>query len=89
MGQLDLRAYKNPVAMTRMGANRFDPRGLQDAPATATVSQGYLEQSSVDMASAMVDMIRLDRLFELSLKVASTLSNDMDARSINDIAGGR
>jgi len=89
LGQLDLRAYKNPVALARMGANRYDPTGLQDAPATATVSQGYLEQSGVDMATAMVDMIRLNRLFELSLKVASTLSNDMDARSINDIASGR
>lgn len=89
VGQLDLKAYKNPVALTRMGANRFDPTGLQDAPPTATVSQGYLEQSGVDVASTMVDMIRLNRLFELSLKVASTLSNDLDARSINDVAGGR
>ena len=43
----------------------------------------------MDVASTMVDMIRLNRLFELSLKVASTLSNDLDARSINDVAGGR
>lgn len=89
LGQLDLRAYQNPVALPRVGANRYDPTGLQDAPATATVSQGHLEQSGVDVASAMVDMIRLNRLFELSLKVASTLSNDLDARSINDVAGGR
>jgi len=89
LGQLDLRAYRNPVALSRVGANRFDPTGLQDAPATATVSQGYLEQSGVDVASAMVEMIRLNRLFEMSLKVASTLSNDMDARSIYDIAGSR
>ena len=57
--------------------------------ATATIAQGYLEQSGVDVASTMVDMIRLNRLFEMSLKVASTISNDLDARSINDIAGGR
>ena len=89
LGQLDLRAYQNPVALARVGSNRFDPTGLQTAPATATVSQGYLEQSGVDVASAMVDMIRVNRIFELSLKVASTLSNDLDARSINDVAGGR
>lgn len=89
LGQMDLRAYKNPVALTRVGANRYDPTGLEAAPATATVSQGFLEQSGVDVASAMVDMIRLNRLFELSLKVASTISNDLDARSINDIAAAR
>jgi len=43
----------------------------------------------VDVASTMVDMIRLNRLYELSLKVASTISNDMDAKSIADIASGR
>jgi flagellar basal body rod protein FlgF len=37
----------------------------------------------------MVDMIRLNRLFEMSLKVASTITNDLDARSINDIAAAR
>ena len=37
----------------------------------------------------MIEMIRLNRLFEASLKVASTLSNDLDARSINDVAISR
>ena len=89
LGGLSLKAYANPGALPRMGSNRYDPTGLQEAPATATIAQGYLEQSGVDVASTMVDMIRLNRLFEMSLKVASTISNDLDARSINDIAGGR
>lgn len=89
LGQLDLKAYRTPAALSRVGANRYDAKGMEEAPATATVSQGYLEQSGVDVASAMVDMIRINRLFELSLKVASTISNDLDARSINDVAGGR
>ena len=89
LGGLSLKAYKTPGALARMGSNRYDPTGLEEAPATATVAQGYLEQSGVDMASTMVDMIRLNRLFEMSLKVASTISNDLDARSINDIAGAR
>ena len=37
----------------------------------------------------MIDMIRLNRLFEMSMKVASTLSNDLDASSINNIANQR
>lgn len=89
LGQLELKAYRNPSALSRMGSNRFDPKGAEEVPATATVVQGHLEQSSVDVASTMVDMIRLNRLFELSLKVASTLTNDLDARSINDIANSR
>lgn len=86
VGQLDLKNYKDPGKLTRVGALRFDPTGAQEVPPTATLNQGVLEQSAVDLPSMMVEMIRLNRLFELSMKVASTLSNDMDARSINDIA---
>ncbi len=86
LGQLDLRAYADPSALRHIGSGLFDPTGAQAAPAQATVAQGYLEQSGVDMAGAMVEMIRLNRLYEMSMKVASTLANDLDARSINDIA---
>ena len=89
VGQLDLKAYANPSTLKRMGTLRFDPTGQTEAPVKATLAQGYLEQSGVDLAAAMVEMIRLSRLFELSQKVASTLSNDLDARSINDIAISR
>ncbi len=40
----------------------------------------------MDTAQAMVEMIRLNRLFEISQKVASTISYDLDSRSINDVA---
>ena len=89
VGRLDLKAYKTPAALPRMGMGRYNPAGMEEAPATATVSQGQLEQSGVDMARTMVEMIQLNRLFEMSLKVASTITNDLDARSINDIAAAR
>ncbi len=89
IGQLDLRAYQNPGGLRRMGANRYDPSGMENAPANASVVQGYLEQSTVDVASTLVEMFRINRLFEMSLKVASTIANDLDAKSISDIANAR
>ncbi|MBK9795615.1 MAG: flagellar hook-basal body protein [Holophagaceae bacterium] len=86
LGQLDLKAYEKPGALKRVGALRFDPTGATEAPVKATVTQGHLEQSAVDSASTMVEMIRLNRLFEMSMKVAATLTNDLDSRSINDVA---
>jgi len=88
-GQIDLRAFATPNALQRTGANRYDTSGSKPATSSATVTQGGLEQSSVDLASCMVDMIRLNRLFEMSMKVASTVTNDMDAKSISDISTGR
>jgi len=89
VGQLDLKAYADPNVLQRTGSNRFDATGAKEAPAKAMVSQGYLEQSGVDVASAMVEMIRLNRLFEMSLKVASTISNDLDSSTLNSIAKGQ
>ena len=89
LGQLDIKAYATPWALKRVGSNRYDPTGLAETEAQATVAQGYLEQSAVDVPTAMIDMIRLNRLFEMSMKVASTLSNDLDASSINNIANQR
>jgi flagellar basal body rod protein FlgG len=53
------------------------------------VAQGYLEQSGVDVPAAMIDMIRLNRLFEMSMKIASALSNDLDASTLNNVANQR
>ena len=89
VGQLDLKSFADPSALSRSGMLRFDPAGQREVPAKGTVAQGYLEQSGVDVAASMVEMIRINRLFEMSLKVASTLSNDLDARSINDVGGLR
>jgi flagellar basal body rod protein FlgG len=89
LGQLDLKAFEKPGALKRVGSLRFDITGAAEAPVKGGLTQGHLEQSAVDTASAMVEMIRLNRLFELSLKVASTLSNDLDSRSINDVAISR
>ncbi|GLH74557.1 flagellar basal-body rod protein FlgF [Geothrix limicola] len=89
VGQLDLKAFEKPGALKRTGALRFDPTGAAEAPVKSTVTQGHLEQSAVDSASTMVEMIRLNRLYEMSLKVASTLTNDLDSRSINDVAISR
>ena len=89
LGQLDLKAFEKAGSLKRTGALRFDPAGATEAPIKGTVTQGHLEQSGVDAASTMVEMIRLNRLFELSMKVASTISNDLDARSINDVAMSR
>ena len=89
LGQIELKGFANPTALTRIGGNRYDPAGSKETAVTATVNQGALEQSGVDVATCMIDMIRLNRLFEMSMKVASTLSNDLDARSISDVSTGR
>ena len=84
-----VRTGTGPNALARVGSNRFDPAGSKETAVTGTVTQGALEQSGVDLPTCMIDMIRLQRLFEMSMKAASTVINDMDARSISDVSTGR
>jgi flagellar basal body rod protein FlgG len=88
-GQIDLKAFATPGALQRIGANRYDASGSKEASVgNSTVNQGALEESGVDLPTCMIDMIKLNRLFEMSMKVASTVTNDMDERSITDISSG-
>ena len=79
---------RQPPALHAPGPTGSTPAAPRTA-VTGTVTQGALEQSSVDLPTCMIDMIRLNRLFEMSMKVASTITNDMDAKSISDISSGR
>lgn len=89
VGELEIRNYEKAGNLKRSGELRYDPGQAKAIPSTAHLRQGVLEQSSVDMPSLMVEMVRLNRLFEMSMKVMSTLTNDLDARSINDVAVSR
>lgn len=81
--QLNLKSYSDTSPITQLGGGRFDPGGAVEGPMTGRLIQGYLEQSGVDLPTEMVEMIRLNRLFEMSQKIAATLTNDIDARSIS------
>jgi flagellar basal body rod protein FlgG len=87
LGQLQLKAFEDTRPLFRTGTGRYDASEATEGPIHGSVVQGYQEQSSVDMASALVEMIHLNRLFEMSQKVASTLTNDLDARSLTIGAG--
>jgi flagellar basal body rod protein FlgG len=87
--QLDLKSYADTAPIERAGWGRFTPGDAEEGEVTGRVLQGYLEQSATNMPNAMVEMIRLNRLFEMSQKIASTLANDLDARSISSIAMGQ
>ncbi|NLL73527.1 MAG: flagellar hook-basal body protein [Clostridiales bacterium] len=56
-------------------------------PATASVRQGYTEQSNVNVVSEMVDMISVTRAYEANQKVIQSIDQTLDlaANSIGKI----
>ena len=58
--------------------------GATAIPASATIAQGYTEQSNVNVVSEMVDMITVTRAYEAGQKVMQTVDTMLEA-SCNSI----
>ena len=76
LGKLALVTVRSPQALTPIGDNAFQPSAASGAvgpaPRATKLTQGALEASNVDMASAMVAMIESQRAFELVSKAIHT-----------------
>jgi flagellar basal-body rod protein FlgG len=76
LGKLALVTVRSPQQLTPIGDNAFQvspasgPAGA--APRASKLTQGALEASNVDMATAMVSMIESQRAFELATKAIHT-----------------
>jgi flagellar basal-body rod protein FlgG len=76
VGKLALVSVRSPQALTPIGDNAFQPSPTSGpvgaAPRATKLTQGALEASNVDMATAMVSMIESQRAFELASRAIHT-----------------
>ena len=76
LGKLALVTVRAPQALTPIGDNAFETSAASGpvgaAPRATKLTQGALEASNVDMATAMVAMIESQRAFELVSKAIHT-----------------
>lgn len=82
LGQLGIHTFVNRQGLEAVSGNRYRATDASGEPieSTATVRQGYLESSNVDMASEMVRMIRAQRAFSLTSR-ALTTADQMDSEA--------
>jgi flagellar basal-body rod protein FlgG len=76
VGKLALVTVRSTQGLTPIGDNAFQPSAASGpavaAPRASKLTQGALEASNVDMATAMVAMIESQRAFELASKAIHT-----------------
>ncbi len=90
VAQLGVYTFAEPGQLRKTTANQFeDPTGLaqataQGAAGASTVHQGFLENSNVDPARAMADMMVAQRSYEASAKMLQ-LQDDMTGRAVSDV----
>lgn len=82
---LGLTDFENYDFLSSYGENMYDAvDGAVRIPAEATVSQGYLEMSNVNMVTEMVDLIAITRAYETNQKMVQTIDQTLE-KAVNDI----
>jgi flagellar basal-body rod protein FlgF len=86
-GQLGIFTFVEVGQLRKVGGNLFeDPLGqAQPSPAgNSTMHQGYLENSNVDPARAMADLMVAQRTYEAATRMVQ-LQDEMTARAVSDV----
>lgn len=74
LGQITLTNFTNPAGLTRIGDTTFIASSVSGAPTTGTpgtnglgtLSQGFLEQSNVDLTTELINLIIAQRAFQFN-----------------------
>lgn len=77
--------FDNYDALSSYGENMYEPvAGANIIASNATVTQGYLEMSNVNMVTEMVDLIAITRAYETNQKMIQTVDRTLD-KAANEI----
>lgn len=81
---LGVRDFENYDYLSSYGENMYEPvAGATMKEADATVMQGYLEMSNVNMVTEMVDLIAVTRAYETNQKMIQTVDKILDKAANN------
>jgi flagellar basal-body rod protein FlgG len=76
---LQLTDFENYDYLSSYGENMYDAvDGATTKAADATITQGYLEMSNVNMVTEMVDMIAITRAYETNQKMMQTVDSTLE-----------
>ena len=83
--KIGLTDFQNYEALSSYGENMYQPAdGAAQIPADASVTQGFLEMSNVNMVTEMVDTIAISRAFETNQKMMQAVDQSLD-KAVNEI----
>lgn len=85
VSKLQIVDFENYDYLSSYGENMYEAvNGATIVGSNATVNQGYLEMSNVNMVTEMVDMIAVTRAYETNQKMMQTVDQTLD-KAVNNI----
>ncbi len=90
LGVIQLVDFVNPAGLRAVGGNLFtvspesgEPQILEPGDGFVNLQQGFLENSNVDIAEELINMIIAQRAFETNSKVIET--EDQNLQTVNQL----
>ena len=85
VSKLQIVDFENYDYLSSYGENMYEAvNGATIVGSDATVNQGYLEMSNVNMVTEMVDMIAVTRAYETNQKMMQTVDSTLN-KAVNEI----
>ena len=84
VGRLQLMSVTRTTGATKQGDNLFSQANAVPAGPSATVHQGFLESSNVNVVQEMVAMIAMQRAYETDQKMVQA-EDDATGHAVNDV----
>ena len=85
VGHIDLVDFKDYDYLEKFGDTQYTATpGSETAETSATIEQGYLEHSNVNVVSEMVNMITITRAYEANQRVMKTVDSLLD-KAVNSV----
>ncbi len=85
VGKLRLAGLSSSDNPVKVGDNQYTVAALRPASPTATVRQGFLEASNVNIVKEMVSMISIMRAYETNQKMMQS-EDDATNKSVNEVS---
>jgi flagellar basal-body rod protein FlgG len=85
VGQLGFVDFEDKTLLRKTGGNLIQSMGAQPVEMQASLRTGAIERSNVDATTAMVQMIQVQRAYELNARMVGIADSTL-GRAVNDIA---
>lgn len=87
LGFLALAEFSDPKLLQKVGSSFFANSNAANVPRMATLSnvrQGFLETSNVSPVAELLELLKVNRLYESNMRAIKTY-NDMSAKEANEV----
>lgn len=84
LDKLKIAQFSDPLKLRKYGDNLYQNEGSEISDFTGTVSQGFTEQSNVNVVTEMIDMITVLRAYEANQKILQAQDSTLE-KAVNQV----